>query len=246
MSNVNTLLTKRLQKGEGSAKMTVMAQQSASGHLTSFSGIFSVSDLNEKEKGLIEEILKNYNLHDKDFSTDLGSLISITSEVKAITNQAVLLHGERIKKAQQILIRYRDGAFTAWLTTVYGNRQTPYNFLQYYEFYESLPKTLRPMIETMPRQAIYTLASREGPLEKKQEIVEKYQGETKSELLIKIRDTFPIEAKDKRTKNLGDGLIQTLIHTMSQLQSITLTKNQKQVILDLLRNFQSYVEKMHI
>ena len=103
----------------------------------------------------------------KKLSNDLNHLISLTSEVKAINNQAALLHGERIKKAHQILTRYRDGAFTAWLMAAYGNRQTPYNLMQYYEFCEAMPKQLASKIELMPRQAIYVFASREGEPRKK-------------------------------------------------------------------------------
>ena len=147
-----------------------MAKQSATGNLSSFSGIFSVVELSAKEKEALAHILRNYTDEEQDIGNDLNLLISLTSEVKAINNQAALLHGERIKKAHQILTRYRDGAFTAWLVATYGNRQTPYNLMLYYEFYETIPKQLRPQIELMPRQAVYVLASRTGNLDKKQEI----------------------------------------------------------------------------
>lgn len=236
MSNVNALLSQRLKKGDQSSKMAAMAKQSANGNLTSFSGVFSVSELSDHEKGFLEAILKEYTTGNEDVTTDLNTLISITSEVKAINNQAAILHGERIKKAHGILTRYRDGAFTAWLLAAYGNRQTPYNFMQYYDFYEAMPKTLRPQIELMPRQAIYTLASREGPIEKKKEVVEKYSGETKSELLALIRDLFPLAQDDKRKQNMGESAILALKRLRSLLDNkrLSLTKSQKQTINDLL------------
>ncbi len=157
--------------------MSAMAQKSSEGSLTSFSGVFSITELSSKEKSSLEQILKNYSDKETNFQQDLNALISITSEVKAINNQAVLLHGERIKKVHALLTPYRDGAFTAWLVAIYGNRQTPYNLLQYYEFYESSPKSLQSQIEAMPRQAVYVLAAREGPKEKKLSIVENYKGE---------------------------------------------------------------------
>ena len=115
MANVNSLLTKRLNKKDQTSKMSQMAKQSASGNLTGFTGIFSVSDLNDNEKEFIEAILTEYSTGKENINSDLNSLISITSEVKAINNQAVILHGERIKGAQEILKNYREGAFTAWL-----------------------------------------------------------------------------------------------------------------------------------
>ncbi len=190
MAKVNSILNQRMQKPANTSKMAAMAQQSATGNLTSFSGIFSPIELNDKEQKTLEQILTIYATEDLNIQSDLNALMSLTCEIKAINHQAALLHGERIKKAHQIFKCYREGAFTAWLIATYGNRQTPYNLMQYYEFCETMPKQLRSKIETMPRQAVYALASREGDVEKKQEIVKNYQGETKSEMLTLIRKIF--------------------------------------------------------
>lgn len=240
MSNVNALLTQRLKKADHSSKMAAMARQSANGNLTSFSGVFSVHELSDREKTFLEEILRDHADENSNVEADLRSLISLTSEVKAITNQAAILHGERIKKAQQLLTPYRDGAFTSWLLAAYGNRQTPYNFLQYYEFYEALPKMLRLQLELMPRQAVYTLASRDGPLERKQTIVEQYNGQSKAELLILIRDAFPLNEKDRRRENLGDTVIQALnkIRQLLSRQKVSINKTQRQTIQDLMAELQ--------
>lgn len=244
MTDVNSLLKKRLKQGEGSSKMTEMAKQSASGNLTSFTGVFGVTEINENEKGLLEAILQEYSSGKESYSADLRSLITITSEVKAINNQAAVLHGERIKRAQDVLKKYKDGAFTTWLIAAYGNRQTPYNFLQYYEFYTAMPKTLRTQIESMPRQAIYTLASREGPIEVKKQIVENYRGETKTEVLTLIREHFPLKGEDKRKTNNGEAVIIQLTRIISQLDRarVSLTKTQKKAIFELLDNIYELIE----
>lgn len=244
MSNVNTLIAQRLKKGEQSSKMAAMAKQSVNGQLTSFSGIFSFSDLSEQEKSLLEELLKKYASDQDDVSEDLNSLIFITSEVKAINNQAAILHGERIKKAHTILTKYRDGAFTAWLLAAYGNRQTPYNLMQYYEFHEALPKNLKPQVELMPRQAVYTLASRDGPFEKKQKIVANYKGESKQALLIIIREAFPLHEKDRRKENYGTAVIQGLLRVSQTLKrkALNLTKKQKLEISNLLEEISQLID----
>ncbi|HRW58676.1 MAG TPA: CT583 family protein [Chlamydiales bacterium] len=205
MAKFNSLLNLRLkQKEEDQSKMKALAQRATQGNLSGFSGVFQIGSLTEKEKDNLSHILRSYrDREDVSLEDDLEELTTITSEVKAITNQAVILHGERIKKAQAILKKYQEGAFTAWLMSTYGNRQTPYNFLQYYEFYSSMPKELHQKIDDMPRQAIYTLASREGEIGKKQEIVQQYQGQTKQEMLTLIRETFPLDETDKRFPNLG-------------------------------------------
>lgn len=244
MAKINALLTERLKKTEGS-KMAAMAKQSANGNLSSFSGVFSIADLSHHEKTSIETLLKDYVIDPENLNDDLTHLISITSEVKAINNQAALLHGERIKKAHSILTRYRDGAFTAWLIAAYGNRQTPYNLMQYYEFCEAMPKALRLQIEAMPRQAIYTLASREGTIEKKKEIVENYQGETKAELLLVIRKAFPLGETDKRQPSIGESLVMSLhrLHRDLKKRPGHFTKSQKEAITTLLEAIHQLVHK---
>jgi hypothetical protein len=218
MADINSLLQERTKQSQSTSKMKAMAKQSANGSLTSFSGIFSITDLSEGEKNHLSELLNTFSTENIDIQQDLQALISLTSEVKAINNQAAILHGERIKKAQKILTRYRDGAFTAWLISTYGNRQTPYNLMQYYEFYDAMPKNLRPQIELMPRQAVYVLASRPGDFEVKREIVERYQGETKNEILALIRLTFPLDEQDKRKAKAEVTFIQNLEKLCKQLK----------------------------
>jgi len=221
MSKFNDLLNLRFkQKETQQPKMTALVERSSNGDLSSFSGVFRVSALNESEKANIETILTNFRLENGDeYEDDLKALMVITSEVKAITNQAVILHGERIKKAQDILKKYRDGAFTAWLFTTYGNRQTPYNFLQYYEFYNVIPQTLHPKLDQMPRQAIYSLASRAGPLNKKEEIVQNYEGQPKQELLKLIRLEFPLPDDDKRLPHFSSHAISFLKKARDMLKN---------------------------
>lgn len=213
MVKFNDLLSLRLRsKEKQKPKMTALAELSKEGALSSFSGVFKPNTLNDSEKENLSNILQSYKDDENptNIEEDLKNLIMITAEVKAITNQAVILHGERIKKAQGILKNYKDGAFTYWLLETYGNRQTPYNFLQYYEFYMQMPTNLRPQIDSMPRQAIYTLASRGGDLEKKQDIVQNYKGQSKQEILSVIRKLFPLSQDDKRQPNIADQVISSL------------------------------------
>ena len=211
MTKMNSLLSQRLKMAtEKLSKMTNLVEMSSSGNLSSFSGVFQVSPLSKREHESLQQILDQFREETQDTAYDLKELSAITAEVKAINNQAIILHGERIKKAQTILKKYRDGAFSAWLVATYGNRQTPYNFLQYYELHLSLPHPLHAKLDEMPRQAVYSLASREGPLDQKQEIVANYQGEPKQELLNLIRQTFPLADCDKRAQNLGNFAISSL------------------------------------
>jgi len=238
MSKVNSFLAERLKNaGDKFSKMSNLAALSSGGNLSGFSGVFKVATLSPEELESLQFLLFRYKEKDQDITQDLALLSSITSEVKAINNQAVILHGERIKKAQEVLKKYKEGAFTSWLIRIYGNRQTPYNFLQYFELYRQISPNLLPQLDKMPRQAAYTLASREGPLEAKEKIVKNYNGETKQVVLEYIRKSFPLSSKDKRGQNLSLILLKDLqkISDFLSENRIYLNNAQKKSAKKLLR-----------
>ena len=244
MAKLSSILQQRFRKKE-KPKMTELAEKTTGGQLSVFSGVFGVSQLGEKEQNELVELLNKFSPEEKmDHATDLKALLAITSEVKAINNQAAILHGERIKQAQVILKKYRDGAFSAWLLATYGNRQTPYNFLQYFEFHSKIPKTLHPQIEAMPRQAVYTLASRDGAFSKKEEVVRDYQGETKQEMISKIRSLFPLDENDRRRENMGESTIKNLERLVTTFEQapVKMTKAQKISMRQLIKKLSSLID----
>lgn len=244
MGKVNSLLTQRLKVAtEKFSKIASLAEMSSSGNLSSFSGIFRVSQLTVKELDSLKELLTQFQSENQSIDKDLEALSHITAEVKAINNQAILLHGERIKKAQHLLKQYRDGAFTAWLLATYGNRQTPYNFLQYYELYLALPQPLHAKLDEMPRQALYTLASRNGQAQEKEAIIRNYKGEPKEELLQLIRQTFPLSEVDGRKEDIAQAAIQALkrLKQLTQHPKFKPSARQKQEIQELFQAVSSSV-----
>lgn len=247
MSKFNDILNLRFrQKETQGSKMTALVERANNGDLSSFSGVFRVTALNSVEVSTLEAILKNFRQSEFfNVDADLKALTTITSEVKAITNQAVILHGERIKRAQEILKKYLDGAFTAWLYSTYGNRQTPYNFLQYYEFYTMMPQSLHSKIDQMPRQVIYSLASRAGDHAKKEELVKNYAGQTKQELLNQIRMEFPLDDTDKRLPNLAAHAITFLKRAREMLkkQICVPSSSEKKTLQELIEQLHELIQK---
>ena len=247
MAKVNDLLSDRLKKKEhDSAKMHALAERSTTGQLSGFSGVFQVTKLNKEEQDKLKNILYSHKEESNEIDTDLLDLIAITAEVKAINSQAIILHGERIKKAQTVLKKYKDGAFTEWLIHTYGNRQTPYNFLQYYEFYMELSQDLRQIAQEMPKQAIYTLASREASINKKIEIVKNYSGESKEEMLKKIRKTFPLIQSDKRKSNHSYRIIKALEALNNDLKSepVIFSKEERKQVFFLLKELKNSIQNL--
>lgn len=200
--------------------------------------------VSDEERGTLKKLLQRYCENDERIESDLAELLQITAEVKAINNQAAMLHGERIKKAQEVLKEYREGAFTTWLVETYGNRQTPYNFLQYHEFIHAMPKHLQKKVDTMPRQAIYTLASRKAALSDKQAFVEEYGGQTKEQLLTEIRRSFPLKESDKRKQDLAEGWVKLLERTFSSLEANKprFSPKQMQRVASLLKGIEAHFD----
>jgi hypothetical protein len=248
MTKVNSLLSDRLKKkGHESAKMNALAERSSAGQLSGFSGVFQVAKLSLDEQSKIKEILEAHLREEcEDLEKDFQDLSAITSEVKAISSQAIMLHGERIKKAQVVLKKYRDGAFTEWLIHTYGNRQTPYNFLQYFEFYAALSLDLKEKASEMPKQAIYTLASRDGPIDQKIALIQDYTGESKQEMLLKIRNTFPLSKKDKRGSHLPTKVVKNLmdLKALFTLDQDRFSKDEKKQALNLLSEIKKMISSL--
>ncbi len=232
MKDINSVLSEKMNQ-KNQTRLHTLAERSLAMPAMGFKAL----PLSTSEAAFIHNILLENKTKNSRVETDFDTLKSLTQEIKAIQTQAIILHGERIKKAQSLLKQYKDGAFTEWLIAVYGNRQTPYNFLQYYEFYLSLTDLLRPKLLDMPKQAIYTLASRSGDLEKKQSIVQSYQGESKHLILAKIRSTFPLSSTDKRKEKFSESVILTLSRLLDQLdgKEWTPSKLEKEKIAALLK-----------
>jgi Uncharacterised protein family (UPF0137) len=179
-------------------------------------------ELTDQEKRNIQKILvDDYQpgvLLENQVTQHIEQLTNITKQIKSISAQSVLLHGERIKQAQNLLANYKEGAFSKWLMSTYGNRQTPYSMLRYYEFYQSAPKEAQPLIEEAPKKCVYLLASREGDQEKKIELIKEYGKTPQSDFLLLIQDAFPLQETDRR-KPMNRQTIESMDKLCKKLES---------------------------
>lgn len=238
MTKINSFLADRLKSPqEKMTKMKEMAELSSRGALTGFSGVFQIQPLDEGDVSKLQSLLKEYGPEDANTDKDYQMLAQLTSEVKAITSQAAILHGERIKKAQSILKNYQEGAFTAWLMATYGNRQTPYNFLYYYDLYMAMPRHLQPKLDAMPRQVVYTLAARQGELARKEALIAEYKNESKQELLEKIKLSFPLKEHDKRNRKLSASILTSIDRMQRSIEVLGMhaTKEEKKALVSRLK-----------
>lgn len=227
-------------------KIGQLVKRSNSAIITMFNSDTHKTQLTEHDKNQISSLLEKYQGDESNaLDQDISLLCDLTAEIKSISNQSIILHGERIKKAQNILKKYREGAFSSFLMQTYGNRQTPYNFLLYYELYHSVSKNVQQIIDPMPKQAIYSLSSRDISDEEKVDFIRDYKGETKAELLSKLRAQFPLKEEDKRKAKTSvqiEALLQKALDLASS-SKFSINQDEKRKLLSLLGNLSNKVSK---
>lgn len=162
---------------------------------------------------------------------DYKSLYVLTQQIRAIDRQSILLHGERIQTAQEVLKKYREGTFTSWLKLTYGNRQTPYRMLRFYELFQRLERRDQPLLEHMPKKVAYALAMREGDLSKKVEIIREHHRDEPSQILQVIQAVLPLSEGDRRIKRTShDEAILKILE-----KGIRTLKKRKEVLPEIVK-----------
>lgn len=179
---------------------------------------------NEEKEYLRSELLeqaKSGNISVDQAEKDSEELLGLSSQIRAITKQSIILHGERIFKAQKILAKYRKSMWQTWLKVSYGNRQTPYNFLYYYNLYKAVPKEDQSLIQQMPVRAAYLLSSRDGEMKKKLEIIRNHATNSQKDLISVIQKAFPTAESDGRGRREGSrGLAKTVLQNLKALTEV--------------------------
>jgi hypothetical protein len=170
-----------------------------------FRSVFAFQELDQAESQELRLLLESTASQNEDHHSiqrDFDLLKNITAEIKSIQKQSVLLLGERIKRAREILKKYGDGSttFTKWLDATFSSRRTAYNCLAYFEFHEALPNDrLRDCLKLMSHKAVYMLASRQGPIAQKFKIVEDFHSLKQNEIIPIIQEYFPLVENEKKS-----------------------------------------------
>ncbi|GAB5411697.1 MAG: hypothetical protein ChlgKO_08110 [Chlamydiales bacterium] len=206
--------------------------------VNSFSSVFNLSTLSEKEAQEIEKLLLDgaENLSAVEIKRDIARVQNITAEVRSINKQGLILIGKRLTKAREILRKYGDGTstFSDWLVKAFGSKRTAYNILSYYELHEALPSgAMREKFKLLPLKAAYILASRKGELEQKAQLVESYAGEKPRLMIEKIQKALPLKRGDKRKVSK----LHVLEKACLDLKKVKLTQKERVRISELLNQF---------
>jgi hypothetical protein len=182
----------------------------------SFRAMFDPHELADSEIDNLKQIFEQCSLQtsfEEEIEKDFSQLVQITSELKAIQKQAVILVGERICAVRKIFKRHGGEGigFTAWLSLAFNARKTAYNAMAYYELYSALPtEDLKTKMKQMPVKVSYVLASRTAPEKLKFSIIDSYQGEKQREMLDRIEEHIPIEGDKRSLRTLGEKAVDDL------------------------------------
>lgn len=245
MAEKPTLVQRRFQE-KNSAKIRDLAERSASGSMSGFQGVFQVARADEQQAQQLAQCLAPFSPESGHLPVrDIEQLTQLLLEVQAISHQALLLHGERIRRAQQIMRAYREGAFSAWLIQAYGNRQTPYNLLKYYEFYHVLPKSYQARVESLPKQMVYQLASRQNPLSQKLALLDQLAHHPKRDYLPLLRRELPLPSRDGRKSSSSIYRALARIRKDLQVQRDPLPQRESQRVRAILAEIEILLHKNH-
>ena len=191
-------------------------------------GFLTFKILNEKDSRAIEKILVDgYEpglFAEETVEVDINELKRLTKELKAISKQGVILIGERIAKAREILKKYKEQSFRDWLTLTYGSFKSGYNYVSFYDLHESLPDHLKGKFKEMPAKAAYVLASKDAPIERKAEIVEHHASEPAQNIITLIQET--LGSDQARKSNRKPAIDKILDSLESETSSLVRRKDQ--------------------
>lgn len=206
---------------------------------------FVATPLSKEEEVYIQTLLHENYVSSKpgldEVDADYQTLAILTRQIKSIDQQGILLHGERIHKARNLLKKYRDGTFTKWLFIAYGNRQTPYRMLHFYKLFQELEREDRNLLEKMPKKVAYQLATRAGSVIDKIRIIRNYQHKSSEEISAEIQTVFPMQKGNRRIdhSNKDEMIIKTLENAVAKLmQRKNLSKGIRKKLERLIENMQ--------
>lgn len=216
-----------------------------------FQSMMCINQLDETDSLRIEKILvDNFQpgmLDQYQVSDDALELKRLTSEIKTIGKQGIILSGERVKRAQTLLKNYKNGTFVKWIDFTFSNRKTAYNMLSYFDLYNELPnQETKEQFKKIPMKSAYIIASRTANLNIKKEVINQFHDRSISELNIIIDEKMPLAEGDKRSlKTDNVRLMQILSDAVKKFRQRknSLTNKEKNQILGLIQVLESIFDK---
>jgi len=240
MSKTQELATAFLQK----TRTTHPPAPPISGVVNAFNALFAVQELNESESHTIERILvEGYEperFTEGEIETDVVEVKRLTKELMAIKRQEMVLIGERIAQARLIFRKYKDRSFRDWLSLTFGSFKSGYNYLAFYDLYLLVPDEIKMRLKQMPAKAVYVLASKKVPVERKIAIVKDHSQDTADNLIALIQETLGEIRTPRRPTN--DRLISLMEREASTILPDHLDESQRRRLIALVDHLKVLIE----
>lgn len=239
MSKTQDLVSGFLQRTKNSVKDFSVREP-----INAFHSLFSVQDLTKNEEGSIQRMLLDGILPNSsvNLEQDLFEVRRLTQELRAIRKQELILIGERIAEARDIFRKYQEESFREWLSFTFGSFKTGYNYLSLYDLYLLIPDDMKERLRDMPAKAVYILASKKAPLEKKIEIVRYYNNQSADHLIAVIRESLGSFCSNRKRKQLNnESIIASMELNASTILAEHLNASQKQRLIALIAHLKDLV-----
>ncbi|MBF8264062.1 MAG: chlamydia virulence plasmid protein pGP6-D [Parachlamydiales bacterium] len=232
MTKTQQLATAFLQK----TRLTRPAAPPISGAINAFNALFAVQELSDPENRKIERILvegfEPGQLSEGEVDLDVVEVKRLTKELMAIQRQEMVLIGERIAQARAIFRKYKDRSFREWLDLTFGSFKSGYNYLAFYDLYLLVPDDIKARLKEMPAKAVYVLASKKVPVERKIAIVKEHAQETAQNLIALIQSTLGDRRAAHRPTN--EKLIRAMEKDASMIWPDLLNESQRRRLTALI------------
>jgi hypothetical protein len=239
MSKTQQLATAFLRK----TRLTQPTAPPISGVVNAFNALFAVQELSDQESRKIERILvegfEPGQRVEGEVDLDVVEVKRITKELMAIKRQEMVLIGERIAQARAIFRKYNDRSFREWLNLTFGSFKTGYNYLAFYDLYLLVPDEIKGRLKEMPAKAVYVLASKKVPVERKIAIVKEHGQETAQNLIALIQETLGDRPAMKRPSN--EKLISSMEKEAAMILPDALNESQKRRLTVLIEHLKTLI-----
>lgn len=182
------------------------------------------------------------------YQKDVLAIKLLTSQIKAIQKQHVLLIGEKIYNARKILSKncFSSTTFSSWIDLVFRTKSSAYNALAYYELFISLPnQTLQKEFQSIPYKSAYILAARKGDLKTKVEVIGKVCGMSNLSAMRIVDQLLPssrnkhehniLESDSEKNRLLSNLLLEILRIMCSGVSLSSYNENLLQQLFEICR-----------
>lgn len=193
--------------------------------------IFSIDGipLTDSEKNQIKYIIltaTKQDVLDEKSTVIFEELKTITAQIKGIQKQGILLIGEKIFEARNLINQNTtlNTTFSDWISVAFKTKSSAYNALAYYEFYKNLPTNeSRLVFQSIPYKAAYVLSSRRVCIEDKCKALANLKGLSNVEAISFIDRVFPKKNRKSSSFLNDQHLVDVILNKMSYLASLLST-----------------------